>query len=299
MTAQTTVACLFINLMVALVLQGCGSGGSSSGGGNQVSSCGTKGAGSQYAVNDFHHKCTNCGDQPCYSGGVCYSCHGVDNRCYKYNCGSKCSNSPCSSPPRPKPSPVAPTSATCGTTGGGTTVSVNNPQYTCTNCGHRPCVSGDAKCYSCFGIDNKCYKYDCGTHCSATPCQGPPATTCGSTGYGDQRCVNNFNYQCYNCGPAPCVDAKGTCYSCYSPQTHQCFAYHCGYTCSTKPCGTVGAVTALAGEFEVNGMVPKMIPGANVTNFSFAVDPVPAASPADVKSTSQNTSRLSENELVV
>jgi hypothetical protein len=36
-------------------------------------------------------------------------------------------------------------------------------------------------------------------------------------------------------------------------------------------------MTAVAGDFAVKGMVPKMIPGVNVSNASFEMHPVPAA----------------------
>lgn len=277
MVSITTLVFLCVNILVAFVLQGCGSSGGGSGGSSSVNSCGTKGAGTQYAVNDFHHKCSNCGYQPCYSGGMCYSCHGVDQKCYKYDCGKTCSNSPCPAVPHPKPSS---NTANCGTKTGGVVPAVNNPIYSCSNCGHRPCVAQYEfyNCYSCLGIDDQCYMYDCGTHCSNTPCpSAPPASTCGVTGYGDQPCINNNGYTCYNCGPAPCVDTKGTCYSCYSPQDQKCYPYHCGYTCSTKPCGAEGAMTALAGDFAVDGMVPKMMPGNHLSNATVSMLAVPAA----------------------
>mmetsp|Transcript_9264 Transcript_9264/g.21746 ORF Transcript_9264/g.21746 Transcript_9264/m.21746 type:complete len:253 (-) Transcript_9264:89-847(-) len=138
--------------------------------------------------------------------------------------------------PGPQPRPPAP--STCGTRGGGRQVTVNHPGYYCTNCGYRPCVSTSGTCYSCAGIDGRCYAYDCGTHCSASPCSAD-YSTCGTKGGGDRICVNNPHYTCYNCGQAPCVDVRGYCYSCYSRTGgSRCYKYAChgGLTCSNGPC---------------------------------------------------------------
>lgn len=60
-------------------------------------------------------------------------------------------------------------------------------------------------------------------------------------------------------------------------------------------------MTALAGDFVVNGMIPKMIAGVNVSNAtgSFATDPVPAATPQNFDPALNNVSSVSEDQLVV
>mmetsp|Transcript_38720 Transcript_38720/g.102126 ORF Transcript_38720/g.102126 Transcript_38720/m.102126 type:complete len:164 (+) Transcript_38720:231-722(+) len=65
---------------------------------------------------------------------------------------------------------VASVSASCGTTGGGTRPCVNNPFYTCTDCGPAPCAGSDGHCYSCYGANGMCYPYYCTTYCSTAPC---------------------------------------------------------------------------------------------------------------------------------
>jgi len=60
--------------------------------------CGTAGGGTRTAANNNRYICTNCGPSPCVSStGVCYSCFGSDNACYRYRCGDSCSSAPCTS----------------------------------------------------------------------------------------------------------------------------------------------------------------------------------------------------------
>lgn len=177
---------------------------------------------------------------------------------------------------------------TCGNPYGGKQTCVNNPSYTCTDCGYRPCVATGMTCYSCASVDGNCYAYDCGTHCSTSPC-GSDFSTCGTSGYGDQPCANNPKYICYNCGPAPCVGTNGYCYSCYGADQN-CYKYRCSSThCSNVPCGSAGAKLVLASNATLRSSsdidrglpphwVPKLRPSADVDTPNAPTPP--AESPA-------------------
>lgn len=175
---------------------------------------------------------------------------------------------------------------TCGTGGGGTQRAVNLRRYTCTNCGFRPCIAAGNICYSCYGVDKRCYAYDCGTHCSSTPCK-QDYSTCGTKGGGDAAAANNPSYTCYNCGPSPCVSGAGVCYSCYSPATKSCYKYHCGSTCSATPCrlgaGQVSAANSSGGGGVPPHWVPKMQAGAPASSPP-AVAELQGSAPADPSS---------------
>eukprot|EP00397_Hematodinium_sp_SG-2012_P055179 GEMP01067134.1.p1 GENE.GEMP01067134.1~~GEMP01067134.1.p1 ORF type:complete len:147 (+),score=39.65 GEMP01067134.1:49-489(+) len=62
--------------------------------------------------------------------------------------------------------------AWCGTHGGGKRMCVNDPFYTCTDCGWDPCVDIHKKCWSCAAVDKRCYPYHCYHYCSTKPCNG-------------------------------------------------------------------------------------------------------------------------------
>jgi len=124
---------------------------------------------------------------------MCWSCAAVDGYCYPYDCGATCSTAPCDSAldflkvgkstetgtglgkavvPATEDSQRAVKSevGSCGTHGGGTVPCVNDPSYTCTDCGNNPCVDVDLMCWSCAAVDGYCYPYDCGATCSTAPC---------------------------------------------------------------------------------------------------------------------------------
>eukprot|EP00397_Hematodinium_sp_SG-2012_P058180 GEMP01073383.1.p1 GENE.GEMP01073383.1~~GEMP01073383.1.p1 ORF type:complete len:127 (+),score=18.84 GEMP01073383.1:74-454(+) len=60
----------------------------------------------------------------------------------------------------------------CGTHGAGQRRCVNDPNYTCNDCGRFPCVDISHSCWSCAGSDRRCYPFHCGTYCSVEPCRG-------------------------------------------------------------------------------------------------------------------------------
>lgn len=121
--------------------------------------------------------------------------------------------------------------STCGNEGGGTAICINNVKFSCTNCGSKPCVSSQGHCYSCYGADGKCYKYDCIDHCSSQPCNAG----CGTAGGGAVPATNIPSMRCSNCGLTPCVSSAGLCYSCYGSDGH-CYKYRCGGRCSATDC---------------------------------------------------------------
>mmetsp|Transcript_22888 Transcript_22888/g.55379 ORF Transcript_22888/g.55379 Transcript_22888/m.55379 type:complete len:184 (+) Transcript_22888:56-607(+) len=153
-----TVACC---AALGVTLCGCGSSSSTptvNQGTYSDVTCGNEGGSNVVTTNNADWVCSDCGIAPCVTqSGQCYSCYSpATGSCYKYKCGSQCQSTPCSS--------------TCGTAGGGTRTAVNNPGYQCTNCGLSPCVSAQGICYSCFGSDNNCYEFTCGSMCSASAC---------------------------------------------------------------------------------------------------------------------------------
>lgn len=184
---------------------------------------------------------------------------------------------------------------TCGSTGGGRQTCVNHHGYTCYNCGFEPCVDVQNRCWSCTGR-TRCWQYDCGTYCSASPC--PNTGTCGQRGFGHRTSVNHPGYSCYNCGPFPCAGANGNCYSCYAPSVQRCYKYHCGSYCSTGPCGAEGAETAIAGNasfYDSPAMLswePKI--GANTTLDAEAAEDSRAAVPSEVAATADADVDLSK-----
>merc|ERR1712187_14320 len=121
--------------------------------------CGTTGGGSQRCSNDDRYTCYNCGFEPCVDTSLnCWSCEGT-TKCYPYDCGTYCSINPCAN------------IGTCGQRGFGRRTCVNNPGYTCNDCGPYPCVSASKTCYSCYAPGTRtCYAYHCGSYCSGSPC---------------------------------------------------------------------------------------------------------------------------------
>lgn len=83
--------------------------------------------------------------------------------------------------------------ATCGTHCGGCTATcVNNPSFTCTDCGTKPCVDTTQACWSCAGSDSQCYPYDCGTTCSTAPCTTVEALANGVSKYNGTTAAVGF-----------------------------------------------------------------------------------------------------------
>merc|ERR1711998_103538 len=82
----------------------------------------------------------------------------------------------------------------------------------------------------------------------------PSGTTgCGTTGSGTQPTVNRPDLTCNNCGPAPCVDANGKCWSCYSAAGGGgCYKYKCGNTCQNTPCTTTCGTTGSGTQYCAN-----------------------------------------------
>merc|ERR1712187_1023082 len=119
---------------------------------------GTTGGGSQRCGNDDRYTCYNCGFEPCVDTSLnCWSCEGT-TKCYPYDCGTYCSINPCAN------------IGTCGQRGFGRRTCVNNPGYTCNDCGPYPCVSASKTCYSCYAPGTRtCYAYHCGSYCSGSP----------------------------------------------------------------------------------------------------------------------------------
>lgn len=134
----------------------------------------------------------------------------------------------------------------------------------------QPCVDEDGGCWSCEGSDGNCYAYLCGSICQSNPCDAadvehnstkgrpawkanttkavtamagggscpdptPSSSGCGTSGCGTVPTVNNPSETCTNCGPQPCVDVDGGCWSCEGSDGN-CYAYLCGSTCQPTPC---------------------------------------------------------------
>jgi len=60
---------------------------------------------------------------------------------------------------------------------------------------------------------------------------------CGTNGCGTRKCVNDKSLTCTDCGCSPCVDVFGVCWSC-AGQDSRCYAYDCGWYCSSHRCAT-------------------------------------------------------------
>lgn len=168
-------------------------------------------------------------------------------------------------------------SGSCMTTGYGQQPCSNRADFYCTNCGPAPCVDTNQRCWSCYGTTTgSCYPYYCVTsgqaYCSSSPCN---TMKCGTGGGVKVPAANNAGLTCSNCGPAPCVDSDGKCWSCYSPSQNMCYPFLCtstaGNFCSMIPCNANKASTPHFVR-DVMQASKKPVPAA----FSYG-EPVPAA----------------------